>query len=137
MPDLTITPASVVSGASPQMGAGIAGETLTAGQAVYKKSTDGKIYKAKCGGTPEEAGILGILLNGASVNQPVDYQSDGIVVLGGSTTVKTTTYVLSAAYGGICPQADLIATQRLVYVGFARDLAGTFQLMRNNTGVTL
>ena len=137
MPDLTITPTTVVSGASAQLGAGIAGEALTAGQAVYKKATDGKIYKAKCGGTPEEAAIVGLVLNGASLNQPVDYQSDGVVVLGGSTTVKTTTYVLSAAYGGICPQADLITTQRLVYVGFARDLVGTFQLMRNNPGVTL
>ena len=135
MADLTMTPTTVVSGAGAQTSGGIAGEALTAGQAVYRKA-DGKIYKAKCAGTPEEAAVVGIALNAASLNQPVDYQSEGVVSLG-ATTIKTTTYVLSAASGGICPQADLIATQRLVYVGYARDLTGTFQLMRSNTGVTL
>lgn len=137
MPDLVMVPATVLSAANAVVQGGIAGETIAAGNAVYKKSTDSKIYKAQCDGTPEEASVVGIAINGASLNQPVNYQSGGELTLGGTTTVKTTMYVLSGAFGGICPQADLIATNRIVYMGYAKDLVGGFVMLRANTGVVV
>lgn len=136
MPNLTITPASVVAAANAVVAPGIAGEAITAGQVVYKKSTDSKIYKALAAGTPEEASVVGIALNGASANQPIDYQSGGDLALG-ATTIKTTMYMLSAAAGGICPQADLVVTNRIVYLGYAKDLTGGFSLLRANTGLVV
>ena len=67
----------------------------------------------------------------------MSYQSGGELTLGGTTTVKTTMYVLSAAFGGMCPQADLIATNRIVYMGYAKDLVGGFVMLRANTGVVV
>src|SRR5262245_34660514 len=100
MADLTITTTNVVAGANASTKQGIAGEALTAGQAIYQKAADLKLYKAKCSGTPEEATVKGIALNGAAVGQSVLYQSAGNMNIGAAATIKTTTYVLSAAYGG-------------------------------------
>ena len=138
MPDLTITPANVINTGKAPTKTGIAGEALTAGQTVYVKSADGKIYKAQCDATPEEADCAGITLNGASLNQPVEYVDAGAIDLGATTTTaKTTTYMVSATAGGICPQADLIATQRIVQVGYATNTTGSFVVRRVNTGVTV
>jgi hypothetical protein len=138
MADLTITGTNVVAGTNATTKQGIAGEVLTAGQAVYQKAADSKIYKAKCSGTPEEATVKGIALNGASAGQSVLYQSSGNMNIGAAATIKTTTYLLSAAYGGVCPQADITTTgQRVVVIGYATDLVGNMLLDINNTGVTL
>jgi hypothetical protein len=137
MADLTITGTNVVAGTNATTKQGIAGEAITAGQAVYQKAADSKIYKAKSSGTPEEATVKGIALNGCALGQSVLFQSTGNLNIGAAATLKTTTYCLSAAYGGVCPQADLITTNRLVVIGYATDLVGNMLLDINNTGVTL
>jgi hypothetical protein len=55
----------------------------------------------------------------------------------GATTVKTTTYVLSALAGKICPQADLISTQRISRIGYATGVAGEFVVDIKNTGAVV
>ena len=135
MADLTITATSVVP-ISASIQSGIAGETITAGQSLYIKSTDGKLWKAQCDGTAEEATCVGIAMNGAAVNQPVVYAGDGSINIG-ATTVKTTTYVVSATAGGIALQADLVGTNRISYVGYATDTTGTLVLMRRLTGAVV
>lgn len=136
MADLIITATSVVPGADASMQQGIAGETITAGQSLYLKAADGKLWKAQCDGTAEEATCEGIALNGAAPNQTVAYVKEGTVTIG-ATTSKATTYVVSATAGGIAPQADLIATNRISYVGYATDATGTFIVRRRLTGAVV
>lgn len=136
MSDLTITSTSVVN-VSSQTGNGIAGEAITAGQAVYLKSSDSKLWKAQCDGTTEEGTPIGVALNGASVGQPVTYARGGGRINIGATTVKTTTYVLSATAGGVCPQADLLSTNKIVRIGHAIDTAGVLLVDIANTGAVV
>jgi predicted transcriptional regulator len=135
MADLTVTATSVVNVSAPTA-SGLAGETITAGQAVYLKSTDGKLWKAQCDGTAEEGTPIGIALNGASVGQPVTYAANGSIVIG-ATTVKTTTYMLSATPGGVAPQADLISTNKIVRLGHATDTAGAMIVDIKATGAVV
>jgi len=136
MADLTITATSVLVGADASVRQGIAGETITAGQSLYIKAADSKLWKAQSDGTLEEATCAGVALNGAAVNQTVAYAEGGTINIGG-TTAKTTTYVVSATAGGIAPQADLIATNRISYVGYATDTTGTFVIFRRVTGAVV
>jgi predicted transcriptional regulator len=135
MADLTITAASVVN-SSCQVGHALAGETITAGQVVYLNATDGKVYKAQCDGTTAEANAVGVALNGGAAGQWIAYGNNGTLVIG-ATTVKTTTYVLSAAAGGIAPQADLVSTNKVVRIGHATDVAGTLVVNIQNTGAVV
>ncbi len=135
MADLTVTATSVVP-ISGSVQSGIAGETITAGNSLYIKAADGKLWKAQCDGTAEEATCVGVAMNGAAVNQPVAYVADGSVNIG-ATTSKATTYVVSATAGGIAPQADLVATNRISYVGYATDTTGTLIVMRRLTGAVV
>lgn len=139
MADLTVTAASVINATSggSQVGTGIAGETITAGQPLYVKSSDSKLWKAQCDGTTEEATVVGIALTGAAANQAVAYAANGGTINIGATTVKTTTYVLSATAGGICPQADLVSTNKIVRIGHATDAVGTLLLDIRNTGAAV
>jgi hypothetical protein len=135
MADLSVTAASVVN-VTALSAHGTAGETITAGQAVYLKSSDGKLWKAQCDGTAEEGAPIGVALSGGAVGQPITYATKGAMTIG-ATTVKTTTYVLSAAAGGICPQADLVSTNRIVRVGHATDTSGSFYVDINAIGAVV
>lgn len=108
MSDVAITAASVKKGSSANYSSGTAGETITAGMPVYKKASDSKIYKAKANGTTEEADVIGIALNGASVDQPISWNVEDDDFTVGGTVAAGAVYVLSgAAYGGIAPVADI------------------------------
>ena len=138
MADLTITAANVVwvSGSSPLLG--IIGETVTAGQAVYLKSSDSRLWKAQADGTSEEATAVGVLLNGGSAGQMGIYAPVGATINIGATTVKTTTYLVSATAGGVCPQADISTTGHYhSRIGYATATTGTFVVEPKNTGVTM
>jgi len=135
MADLVITAANVIKGSDASTETGIAGETITAGQALYLKSADGRMWKAQADGTTEEATFRGIALHAALAGQPIVYQTGGSLNVG-ATTVKTI-YCLSATAGGICPQADLVATNKIVYVGYATNTTGTFTISKVNTGATV
>jgi hypothetical protein len=136
MADLTITAANVVAASGASIERGVAGETITAGQAIYLKPSDGKLWKAQCDGTADEGLPVGIALNGGSVNQSITYQVDGQLNIG-ATTAKTTAYVLSATLGGICPQADLVSTNKIVYLGYATATDGSFVMMKRVTGAVV
>lgn len=124
MADLTVTATSVVN-VSASLGNGIAGEAITAGQAVYLKPSDSRLWKAQCDGTTDEGNPVGIALNGGSAGQTITYAASGEINIG-ATTAKTTTYVLSATAGGIAPQADLVSTNKIVRMGYAKDITGGF-----------
>jgi hypothetical protein len=136
MADLTITAANVLRTAA-SYEVGIAGATITAGQAVYKDAAAANVLKlAQADGTAAEVDVVGVALHAASTNQPLAYATGGTMNIG-ATTAKTTTYCVSAAAGGICPQADLTSGQRIAVVGYATGIAGEFVVHRVNRGVAV
>jgi predicted transcriptional regulator len=136
MADLTITATNVVPGTGASIQYGIAGETLLAGQALYLKAADGRMWKAECDAAVEAATCAGVALNGASPGQTVGFVSNGTMTIG-ATTAKTTTYMVSAAAGGICPQVDLVSTNKICIVGVATDTVGTFIVRPFLTGASV
>jgi hypothetical protein len=104
--DLTVTAASVAPGSDAVTVAGTAGEALTAGQAVYRKSADRKWYKADCNSATAEVRVAsGIAATGSAAGQPVVVQTGGSITIG-ATVTNGTVYFLSGTAGGIRPAAD-------------------------------
>jgi len=120
MVDLVVTAANVLVGAGAIVESGSAGGTITAGMPIYKAS-DGKIVAADADSTTVAARqAIGISLNGASLGQPVDYMKMGGEITIGATMTAGVTYYLSGTAGGICPLADVGATEYLSIVGIAK-----------------
>ncbi|MGY6251637.1 hypothetical protein ACXIUS_29615 [Bosea thiooxidans] len=120
MADITITPANVIAGSNASIASGTAGETITAGQAVYLSSTSKKWMLADSNSATAEARqAKGIALNGASLNQPVSVQTSGDIIIGGTLTAGTA-YYLSETPGGIQPAADLAAGEFVCLLGLAK-----------------
>lgn len=135
MADLAITAANVKN-VDADLHTGTAGETIIAGQGVYKKSADSKLYKAQCDGTAEEADAVGIAMHGSLADQPLTYAKGGTINIG-ATTAKGSVYAVSAAAGGVAPTADLASGNRVTHLGFAKDNVGAFVVKVTNSGVTL
>lgn len=118
MADIAITAANTVtvSGTTEQA---LAGETITAGQAVYLDSSSGKYLKADAdSATAAARAVRGIALNGASLNQPLSIQRTGDITIGG-TLAANTAYYLSGTPGGICPLADVGTGEYMTLIGVA------------------
>jgi len=99
---------------------GTFGETVTAGQAVYKSSTTHKWLKADSNSvTPEARQAIGIALNGGAVDQPGAVLTRGDVTIGATLTAGTA-YYLSDTPGGICPLADVGAGEYVCEIGLAK-----------------
>lgn len=135
MADITITAANVLKTAA-SVQVGTAGATITAGQCVYLDSTDSKLKLAQCDGTAAEAAAVGIALHGALANQPLAYATNSTINIGG-TTSKATTYCVSAAAGGVAPQADLVSGNRISVLGYATATDGSFVVSLQNRGITV
>jgi hypothetical protein len=120
MVDLTITPANVLpSGTGQFTQSGTAGETIAAGKAVYFSNTTKKWMLADSNSVTVEARkAIGIALNGASLDQPVDILISGAIVIG-ATLVAGTSYFLSDTPGGICPLADVGSGEYVCLIGIA------------------
>ena len=136
MADLTVTAASVLF-TSGTKATGVAGASITAGQSLYLDSTTSTLKLAQSDGTAAEADAVGIALHAAGSGQPVVYAGPGSVINIGATTAKTTTYVVSATAGGVCPQADLVSTNKIVRLGYATATDGSFVVDIRNTGVSV
>ena len=111
MADLVITAANItkgsVTGYTPITTTGTAGETITAGQAVYINASDSnKIYKADADASSTAAAAVGISLHAATAGQPITYLTSGPLNFGAILTAGTY-YVVSSTAGGICPTSDL------------------------------
>jgi hypothetical protein len=120
MTDIAITPTNVVAGANAVRGVGTAGVAITAGQWIYKDSTTLKYLLADNNAVDPLARIPeGVALNGASPNQPINFQTGGDITIGG-TLIAGTDYFLSSNPGFICPRADLVAGMNVVLVGLAK-----------------
>ena len=123
MADISITAANVVAGTNASTATGTAGETITAGQVVYKSATTSKFMKAD--GDSATAGAtepFGIALNGASLNQPLSVPKAGPPTIGATLPAGTAHY-LGDDPGGICPLADLATGDDVVLIGLATTTA--------------
>lgn len=136
MADLSITASNVAQATGATVDKNyVAGETITAGQALYIKGSDGKLWKAQADGTSEEATVYGIALNGASADQPVAVLTGGNITIGATIAVGTV-YVVSATAGGIAPWADLVSTNRVSLLAYGAS-AGVLTINKVVTGVQI
>lgn len=136
MADLVITAASVVAGTNAVIESGSAGETITAGKAVYKSAATKKYMLAdNNAATAEVRQSIGIALNGASLNQPVSVQKYGDITLGAVLTAGTAV-MLSDTPGGLCPLADVGAGEYVCQIGLAKS-ATTLNVDIQYPGVSL
>ncbi len=129
--DITVTATSVklTSGTSSIYNAG---ETITAGQALYLH-TDGLVYKSDANASATTKAITGISLNGGATGQPIVVQTGGTITIGATVAVGTI-YVVSATAGGIAPSTDLASTWGTIIIGVA-DTTGTIKLQFFDSGV--
>ena len=140
MANIAVTAANVVAGSGSTQAGGIAGATITAGETVYKSTTDSKLYLADCdttayGSNSEVENVYGVALNGASSGQPMDVVRTGTYTMGG-TVVVGTVYVQSATAGKIAPWGDLVSTDRVVILGVGAT-ASTLKLIVTTVGVAI
>jgi hypothetical protein len=120
MTDISITAASVIAGSSAKTISGTLGETITAGQAVYRDSSTRKFKKADANGASEMIRkAIGIALNGGADGQPGEVLTEGDITIGGTLTAGTA-YYLSDTPGGICPVADIGSGEYVVLLGLAK-----------------
>jgi hypothetical protein len=108
MADLTVTAASVVSGAGSVRESGTAGASITAGQVVYKDSSDSNKFKLADNDSATAAvrSAYGIALHAAASGQPLSVHKEGPITIGATTAVGEV-YCLSSTAGAICPHADI------------------------------
>lgn len=134
MTDLVITAANVVAGSNATRDTGAAGETITAGKAVFLNTATNRWMLSDNNGTGTRT-VKGIALNGASANQPVAVLKDGDITIGATLTAGTD-YWLSATAGGICPRADLDVGMDTIQIGVAKSTT-VLAVNIQDPGVTL
>jgi hypothetical protein len=120
MANLSITAASVISGDNAILESGTAGETITAGQLVYKDETSKKYMLADSNSaTAAVRTPRGVALNGASNGQPLVIQRAGDITYGATLTAGTA-YYLSDTPGATCPLADVGSGEYVALIGLAK-----------------
>lgn len=136
MADLVITASAVVAGAGSKVVPGTAGATITAGQVVYFDSATNKYKLADADDAAAAVRTpIGVALNGASDDQPIDVLKSGDLTLNAVLTAGTA-YYLSATPGGIAPLADLGVGDDVVLIGVAKSTT-VLSVGLNIPGVTL
>lgn len=140
MADLSITAASVLAGTGATTRRGQAGETITAGQAVYLDTGDSQWKLADSDSATaavrgEGSAGLGIALNGASDGQPITVLTEGPITIGATLTAGVA-YYLSDAPGGICPVGDLATGDYPAVIGIATSTT-VLNVDPNASGVAL
>lgn len=119
MTDLSITAGNVVVGSTATIARGVAGASITAGQAVYLDPTTGKYNLADTdSATAAVRQAIGVALHAAAANQPLSVCTDGPVTIG-ATLVAGEVYYLSGTPGGICPVGDVASGDYPLVVGQA------------------
>lgn len=120
MADIVITPSAVLAGSNAERDAGIAGETITAGKAIYLAAATNRWMLADSNAASAEARqAKAIALNGASAGQPVAFQKSGDITIGGTLVAGQAVY-LSDTPGGLCPLADVGTGEYVVLIGLAK-----------------
>lgn len=120
MAALSITAANVLAQAGATIEHGVAGETVTAGQVVYRDPTDGEYKLADADhATAAVRNPRGIALNGASDGQPLAIIRRGDVVIGATMTAGLA-YYLSPTAGSIGVVGDVLSGDDPIIIGQAK-----------------
>lgn len=136
MADLSITASSITPGSDSVGENGYLGETITAGQPVYKDSADGLWKKADNNSATAAVRLPGgIALNGGGNGQPVRVHKSGDLNVG-SILTPGVAYYLSDTAGGICPYADLTTGEYPCFIGIAKS-ASVLKVNITPSGVAL
>ena len=120
MADISVTATSVVPGtaAGDTVQEGLAGATITAGQPLYKDSTDGDRLKPAIITSAATAACVGIATCNCADEQRCTYQTQGNLTFNAVLT-KGSSYYVSNNAGGISPFADLGSGDFVTYLGTA------------------
>lgn len=118
MAEYTLTEAEVLGTPGPHL---IAGEAIAAGDLLYRKSSDNRVYKAQSDGTAEEAVVIGIALSSAAAaGQPVVYQAGGeVTVQSDAFTVVGALLVLGGTPGVAQDAGDLSDGDYVTVIGYS------------------
>lgn len=132
MVDLVITAASVLPGTEAegaQFEQGLAAVAITAGQLVYKDSSN--LYRLADNNDTSDtlSVVVGVALHGCAAGQPLRVQVAGPYTVG-ATVASGSVYVLSATPGGIAPVADLATGNRATIVGVGANGSTTRMTLR-------
>lgn len=120
MADLVLTPSAIIAGSNSAQEHGTAGETISAGKAVYKSATTKKWMLADSNSATAAARQAGgIALNGASDGQPITVHKSGDLTVDAVLTAGQAVY-LSDAPGGLCPLADVGTGEYVCLIGLAK-----------------
>lgn len=117
MADLVITAANVLADSTARVTHGTAGVAVTAGQVVYLDAA-ADTYKLADSNVAAARSPDGIALHAAAIGQPLAVLESGPLTLGAILTAGTA-YYLSDTPGGICPVADVGATEYATILGIA------------------
>lgn len=135
---LSVTATSVVHVSGPVEQVTI-GETVTAGQAVYKKSSDSRMWKLQVDGTQAESGygssLVGIMLSGGAAGQPGLCAPTSAVINIGATTEKVH-YFGNDTAGGVGLQGDVGSGDYITRLGYSLTTDGVFYVDVKATGAT-
>jgi hypothetical protein len=145
MADVSVTAASCVKGTTAQSPTNAqpltktlnAAVSITAGQTVYEDTSvsPAVLRLADANGTAAASVVGGVALNGAAAGQPVTYQYQGAITIGG-TLVAGTLYAQSETAGSICPINDLVSGDFPCIVGWASSTS-LLQLVLASTSTAL
>lgn len=131
--DLTITATSVKKVTGAAVDRGTAGATITAGQPVYKDSTDSHKLKTCDADAQASSVCVGIALHAASADQPLEYLTNGPIDIGATVTVGQV-YVVSTTAGGIAPYSDLASGDYVSILGVGTT-TGRIEVRLNNSQI--
>jgi predicted transcriptional regulator len=134
MADLVVTATSVVAYGGARKQTGVAGEAITAGQAIYKKAADGRLWKADCTSAAKAAAV-GVALNGGAAGQPIAYVRSGGLNPGATVAVGTV-YGVTDTAGGIGAISERAAADYVTLLGVAVT-ASRIALALNASGVAI
>ena len=119
MADLVITVGNVLAASTAVVAIGVAAESLSAGQVIYKDATNSnKITRADANAGAATSAAVGITLHAALAGQPIQYIVSGGFNPGATVAVGTI-YIVSSAAGGIAPSSDLASTWYTTILGIA------------------
>jgi hypothetical protein len=134
MTDLVVTAASVVADTSARVVHGKAGATITAGQVVYL-DPDTNTYKLADSNVAAARSPDGIALHASLSGQPLAVIESGLLTLGAILTAGVA-YYLSDTPGGICPVADVGASEYSTILGIASSTS-VLKMKISESGVAL
>lgn len=112
---------------------GTAGETITAGQLVYLKASDGRYWLCDADSSLETATAAGFALHGSLAGQPLKIHAGGELTLGTTVFAIGDIVLSSDTAGGIRPAADVDIGDWITVVGIAKTVA-VLNVTLNNSG---